>query len=547
MDSQKPYVNHSVLLFVSVLISSLLLSCSGPQATPETTKPTISLSNLRDNGVVHTGFIIGMAGDNVAVEQVEVALDSGNYETATISSTLAVSVSWSYQLPTGSNTWKDGSQHTLSVRSKDSSGNYSTVTDLTVHKGKNQDVNGDGYSDLAIWAQGFSSNTGRVYVYHGGSSGIGSTPSITLTGEATSNFFGDALAIGDVNNDGFADLAVGAFNYNTRVGRVYVYHGGSTGIPNTASQTLTGTADSNFGISVALGDANGDGYEDLAVGANGYDTVVGQTHIYHGGSTGISDTSSQTLTGELAGDTFGSRLAMGDANGDGYADLVVGASYHDSATGRAYVYHGGSTGISATLSQTLTGEGAGYQFGSALAMGDANGDGYAELAVGAYIYNGHWGRAYIYHGGSSGISDTASRILTGASHALGVSHFGFSLAMGDANGDGYADLAVGAKGYVSASLEGWAYVYHGGSSGIEASASQTLEDENDEDYFGYSVALRDLNSDGYADLAVGAYGPNSNTGRVYVYHGDNSGTSATSSRVLDGENAGDLFGRVIEF
>ena len=144
--------------------------------------------------MVNTGFVIGTASDDVAVDQVEVALDAGSYEASVSSPSQGDIVSWNYQLPTGTDTWKEGSQHTLKVRSRDSSGNYSTVTDLTVRAGNNRDVNGDGYADLAVGAYFYNSSTGRAYVYYGGSSGIEAISSRTLTGENSGDNFGRSFA-----------------------------------------------------------------------------------------------------------------------------------------------------------------------------------------------------------------------------------------------------------------------------------------------------------------------------------------------------------------
>ena len=135
---------------------------------------------------------------------------------------------------------------------------------------------------------------------------------------------------GDVNGDGYADVVVGARGYSSSTGRAYVYLGGPGGLATTAATTLTGEATSDyFGCSVATaGDVNGDGYADVVVGARGYSGQhrAGVRVSGWGGASGLATTAATTLTGEAANDFFGSSVATaGDVNGDGYADVVVGA------------------------------------------------------------------------------------------------------------------------------------------------------------------------------------------------------------------------------
>ena len=261
--------------------------------------------------------------------------------------------------------------------------------------------------------------------------------------------------------------------------------------------------------------------------------------MYLGGASGLATTAATTLTGEATGNYFGSSVATaGDVNGDGYADVVVGAYGYSGSTGRAYVYLGGPSGLATTAATTLTGEAADNYFGYSVATaGDVNGDGYADVVVGAHGYSSYTGRAYVYLGGPSGLATTAATTLTG--EATG-NYFGHSVATaGDVNGDGYADVVVGARGYSSST--GRAYVYLGGASGLATTAATTLTGEAADNYFGYSVATAgDVNGDGYADVVVGAYGYSSGTGRAYVYLGGASGLATTAATTLTGEAARQL-------
>jgi uncharacterized repeat protein (TIGR01451 family) len=205
---------------------------------------------------------------------------------------------------------------------------------------------------------------------------------------------------GDVNGDGYADIIVGADWYSLEIGRAYVYHGGAGGLSGTPALTLTGeAANSFFGSAVeTAGDLNRDGFADVIIGAYGHNSNTGRVYVYHGRLGGLSATPAVTLSGEAVGDYFGAAVGTaGDVNGDGYADVIVGAGGHRSETGRVYLYYGGPGGLSVPAAYTFDGEairiGFGYAVGTA---GDANGDGYADLIVGAPRYDSYTGRAYVY-------------------------------------------------------------------------------------------------------------------------------------------------------
>jgi hypothetical protein len=336
------------------------------------------------------------------------------------------------------------------------------------------DVNGDGYADVIVGADGYPGfdYRGRAYVYHGSSSGLAGTPATILTGENNGDRFGTSVAsAGDVNGDGYADVIVGAYGYpgETLMGAVYVFHGSPTGLAATPALTLAGENDGDrFGASAAsAGDVNGDGYADTIVGAWRYpnNTGRGRAYIYHGSPSGLAATAILTLTGEVQGDRLGCSVgSAGDVNGDGYADAVVGAS--SIFQERVYAFHGSASGLGVTPAVTLTGENDWESFGwSAASAGDLNGDGYADVIVGAYGSPAiaSQGRACVYHGSATGLTPTPALTLTGES--LG-DWFGLPVAgAGDVNGDGYADAVVGAHRYPSTDWWGAAYVYHGNDGG----------------------------------------------------------------------------------
>jgi len=402
------------------------------------------------------------------------------------------------------------------------------------------DVNNDGYDDLIVGADyndAGGTDAGRAYVYSGQTGGL----LYTFTGAATYDYFGFSVSgAGDVNNDGYADLIVGAI-YNdaggTYAGRAYVYSG-QTG---ALLYTFTGAAAyDNFGISVSgAGDVNNDGYADLIVGAlynNAGGFAAGRAYVYSGQTGALL----YTFTGEAADDNFGISVSgAGDVNNDGYADLIVGAPLNNAGgpfVGRAYVFSSQEL-CSYEEFHAFTGEAEGDLFGySVSGAGDVNNDGYADLIVGA-PYNGAGGtsagRAYVYSG------HTRALLYTFTGEAAG-NQFGYSVSgAGDVNNDGYADLIVGAPGNDAGGTDaGRAYVY----SGQTGALLYTFTGEAAYDDFGGSVSgAVDVNNDGYADLIVGAWyndAGGAEAGRAYVY----SGQTGALLYTFTGEAAGDLFG-----
>jgi len=261
------------------------------------------------------------------------------------------------------------------------------------------DVNGDGYSDVIVGNDRDYFDVGRAFVYLGSPTGLIATPSITLTGEAAADAFGRAVySAGDVNGDGYGDVIVGAPGYNYGQGKVYVYLGSPPGLIATPSTTLTGEQSYDyFGFPIAsAGDVNGDGYGDVIVGApyhsNGIGISTGRVYVYLGSPTGLSATPGINLTAEVGGYLFGASLSSADINGDGYGDVIVGAPN----SGAVSVYFGSPSGLSTSPAVTLSENPASYLYGVSLSSNDVNGDGYDDVIVGYSSYSSNTGRAFVY-------------------------------------------------------------------------------------------------------------------------------------------------------
>jgi hypothetical protein len=370
--------------------------------------------------------------------------------------------------------------------------------------GSTFDDNGDGFADLVVGAPDASAAIGTVRVYRGSLAAVGAAPSATLTGTSAGDAFGTALAsAGDVDGDGFTDLVVGAPGALGGAGAAYVFHGSSAGLALTAGTINAGADGDRAGATVAgAGDVNGDGYADVLVGAPNANGGSGLVRLYLGSAAGLQTAPAATLRGVDAMAHFGTSLSTaGDLTGDGRSEIVVGADGVSTGRGAAYVFNGTNTAVASTPGIVLNGPAANAGFGAAISGGgDLNGDGRPDVAIGAPGVLGR-GAAYAFLGGSTSLSSTAATALYASVDGSG---FGRELsAVGDANGDGYADLTVAAADANAGT--GAVSLYLGLGTGVSLMPGVVLAGTTTAGRFGASVALvGDTDGDTRSDLAITA-------------------------------------------
>ena len=394
------------------------------------------------------------------------------------------------------------------------------------------DVNGDGFVDVVVGAPNYSNglaDEGAVYLFLGTASGPSTEPSVIIEGDSVNAQFGYSVSsAGDVNNDGFSDVIVGAPGSQicayANGGQAFAFYGSAGGLSPAPDWERRECIGNFFAQSVAAaGDVNNDGFSDVIVGcpgcmASGF--FDGDAFVFAGSAGGLSASPFwryNTADGDASAATFGSSVASaGDVNNDGYSDVLVGADAWASA-GRTFLFYGGMT-------MSLTPDWSDVLPVTSLirvsSAGDTNGDGFDDVLVGYPSVNiaGEHGLVALFFGSATGPSTTANWAKTGSDFSTTLLGSAVSSA-GDVNNDGFDDILVSTTAFeFNGDPTGRAYLFLGSASGPETTEAWIATGEMANAAFGKSLACAgDVNNDGLPDVIVGSSGYGDSSGRALIW------------------------------
>ncbi|MFI9754185.1 FG-GAP-like repeat-containing protein [Streptomyces collinus] len=430
--------------------------------------------------------------------------------------------------------------------------------------GPTADFNGDGYGDIAFGApyarvdgQGMA---GYVAVVYGGASGLDpakhtvvSQNSAGVPGAAEAeDTFGEAIAPADLNGDGYTDLAVGSpgedAGDDVDGGSVTVLWGSASGLKNgTTVKDPAVSAHDNWGNTLTAGDFDGDGKADLAASA------YADPYVIRGGFTTTGTTGAVQRIGTPETSYSVDAMAAGDTNNDGRSDLVLTyrVRLNDDETGswsKGAAYLGTATGLDTSLPRPLNG-------GTSLALGDIDGDGHDEIAIGNVFskeddHSGSLGGTVVVIRGSEGgpvNGDAPMAELTQDSEGVpGADEaddaFGGAVSIGDADADGYGDLAIGVTFEDVGTIEdtGATILMNGSASGVSRTGARTFTQDTAgvpgsaeaTDYFGSDILLADVSKDGHAEFTVTAGFEDEGIGAITALRGSATGPVTDGARTF---------------
>lgn len=431
------------------------------------------------------------------------------------------------------------------------------------------DINNDGIPDFMVANPSFDNGKGRVYVIYGKKGSLRqfssmnefqSTDGFIITGNKNGQKLGASLNIaGDVNGDGIDDIIIGSpfwnqDNYVTEVGVTYVLFGRrNNDFPSTVDvdrlsstqgfKIVGETSMHRAGFSVnGAGDVNGDGISDVIVGAFSAGSG-GKAYVVYGSRQGLADVKLPPASGKgftIEGsnqENFGASVSrVGDFNGDGVDDIIIGAHCADSWTGKAYIILGRKGGFPAVILANggiiVQGSSKYENLGCTVSSaGDFNGDGLQDVIIGAYQANGGRGAAYVILGNrnpsSSYTTNSLDSLKAFAVQSNAFSQLGIFVSGGkDLNGDGLADVIVAAPGLNNE--KGAVYVLYGSRKSsfmtmnvdsLQSTQGYMINGVKEGDRFGsFAMPLKDVNKDGENDLLIGAFTANGRKGAAYLFY-----------------------------